>query len=309
MSVLQRVLAVSVCILFLGNAALGDWDVGDPLKWSHVQFPDLSPTGMDVKAGNVLDPIPDPNRPIMKKVLADDFECTVPGLVRDIHIWGSWKHDILPENRDPAGSAFPDPGLVAFHLKIWSDIAVGPGGPEYSMPGQILWEMDFMPGSFTFRPEDTQFREDWYDPNTNLWLDDNHLGAFQYNFDIPLADAFMQRGTADNPIVYWVSVDAMPMGYPTPLGEEPEFGWKTTHPQNHWNDDATYSDWIWDDAAGPAGSGGAWVPAGPWLEMRYPLGHEFENLSVDLSMAITPEPTTMVLLGMGAVGLLRRRRK
>ena len=294
---MKKMLVVTMCVLYLGGPALGDWDIGQPVKWSHLQLPDLSPTGMDVFNGNVNVV----GAPPMKKVLADDFECDNPGLIRDIHIWGSWNDDVLPEDQDPAGGTFQDPGGLVVHLKIWSDIpANAAGGPGYSMPGQMLWEMDFFPGEFAVREVQSP-PEDWFDPNNDLWIDDNHFRAFQYNFIIPKDKAFMQLGTKTDPKVYWLSLDVMPTPGPAQL-TEPQFGWKTTHPQNNWNDDATFSDWEWDGAAG------AWVPAGPWREMVYPLGHEFETQSVNLAFVLTPEPGTMVLLATGAVVLLRRRR-
>jgi hypothetical protein len=61
---------------------------------------------------------------------------------------------------------------------------------------------------------------------------------------------------------------------------------------DHWNDDA-----VWADSG-----------QGPWNELRYPYGHPFEGESIDLAFAITPEPATIVLLGLGGV-FIRRRKK
>jgi len=164
---MKKTLVLAICILFLGSTALADWYPGQPVKWAHIQLPDLSPTGMDVMMGNYP-----PGAPVVK-VLADDFECTTPGLVRDIHIWGSWKDDNLP--RDPTGAEEID-GMV-FHMKIMSDIPVGPNN-TFSMPGDVLWTGAFGPGQFTVREEGFG-PEDWYDPNADEWLDDNHGRAFQ----------------------------------------------------------------------------------------------------------------------------------
>lgn len=292
---MKKTLALTICVLFLGSTALADWYPGQPVKWDHVQLPDLSPTGMDVMMGNY------PPGASVVKVLADDFECTTPGLVRDIHIWGSWKDDNLP--LDAAGAEEVD-GMV-FHMKIMSDIPAPAGGQGYSMPGDVLWEGAFGPGQFMVKEEGFG-PEDWYDPNAEEWLNDNHGRAFQYNFDIPEADAFMQQGTPNNPIVYWLAIDVMPFG--NQAQEPPVFGWKTTHPQNNWNDDATFSDWVWDPGVGEM------VMIKPWDDMVYPrdptgFPHEFVDQSINLAFVITPEPTTMVLLGMGAVALILRRRR
>ena len=61
--------------------------------------------------------------------------------------------------------------------------------------------------------------------------------AWQYNFTIPAATAFVQQGTAANPMVYWLDVQAVVPG--------PEvFGWKTSDPtlSPHFGDDAVYAD-------------------------------------------------------------------
>jgi len=293
---MKKILVAGICVLFVVSAALADWNPGDPVKWSHVQLPNISSTGMDVMNGNLPHIVGGPSE---KKVLADDFECTTRGLITDIHIWGSWKGDVLPE--DTSG-LLQYPGAMVFHMKIWSDIPdPDDQGPEFSMPGEILWEYDVGPEAFSVREYGDPTAEDWFDPNIPEWLDDNHQRAFQYNFFIDRDHAFMQEGTADEPKVYWLSIDVMPRPGPNQV-EEPVFGWKTTHRDNNWNDDATFADWVWDSQAGE------WIP-GQWNEMVYPFGHEFETESINLAFVITPEPTTLVLLGMGSPALIRRRRR
>ena len=57
-----------------------------------------------------------------------------PGLLTDVHFWGSWLRDAKAE-------------IKKIHLSIHSDDPVGPGGSypdnEYSMPDKLLWQMDF----------------------------------------------------------------------------------------------------------------------------------------------------------------------
>ena len=294
---MKKTLVLIICVLLTGSTALADWDDTDPYKMHYPQLPDLSTAGMAVMNGNYYNP----GGPSMKKVLADDFECTATGPITDIHIWGSWKDDNLPET-DAAGTQ--DPGAMVFHIEIWSDIPDpdGPTGDGYSMPGQMQWKGAFgPPDGFTVRevtPTNPD-KGDWYDPNTQDWVNDDHSRTFQYNFDIPKADAFKQLGTTTTPITYWLLIDVMPWAGPN-QAEDPVFGWKTS--QNHWNDDATYSDWEWNQ------TDVKW-DVGPWQEMVYPTGHEFAGQSVDLAFVITPEPTTMVLLGIGAVALIQRRRR
>jgi hypothetical protein len=255
-------------ILAISGAANADWNPGDPAKW--VQLPDLQPTGIDVLATH-------------PKVLADDFLCIQTGPITDIHIWGSWLQDYLPVN----SQGLPDASLVNFRLSIHSDIPKGPTG-GYSRPGDLLWEKVFNPGDFVAKPYAGDLQEGWYNPNTGEYIRLGDTQVWQYNFFIDPALAFLQQGTTANPITYWLDVEASPVSVPGVA--EPLFGWKTSY--QHWNDDA-----VWGDS-----------PTSPWQELVYPQGHPFAGQSMDLAFAITPEPATMALLGLGSLVLLRRRK-
>lgn len=268
---MKRLLLVLLVVGVMTSSGWGDWNVGDPAKW--VQLPDDTSLGMDVMATS-------------PKVLADDFLCTTPEPITDIHLWGSWFQDILPTNEN----GIADPGLVEFRLSIHGDIPADPaGGAPYSRPAvPSLWEMRFLPGTFTVRPYLTGLLEGWYNPNTGEYVPEGDTVMWQYNFLIDEALAFQQEGTTSNPIVYWLDVEAFPVGVPGTA--EPLFGWKTS--LQHWNDDA-----VWGDS-----------PDGPWQELRYPSAHPLGGESIDLAFVITPEPVTAVLLGMGGLALLRKRR-
>jgi len=292
---MKKVITIAICVLVLGNFALAHWDENNPedlerAKW--IQLPDRTPNGLDVKAGTVWG---DPNK---FKILADDFECVETGPITDIHIWGSWKDDVLPVQGTGANPV-PDPANIVFFLGIWDDIPDpdGPGG-EWSMPGQRLWNGTFAPGDFSVRPAFTG-PEGWYDPNQTHYFPNNHFLAYQYNFLINPTEAFRQEGTTTDPKVYWLSVDVDVLDE----NQEAEFGWKTS--MDHWNDDAVWSDWTW--VPDPLG-GGEWILA-PWQELRYPPGHPQEFESIDLAFVITPEPATMTLLALGGLCLIRRRRR
>jgi hypothetical protein len=256
-------------ILAISNVVNADWRPGDPNKW--VQRPDLTTLGMDVLATHPI-------------VLADDFLCRKTGLITDIHIWGSWLNDILPQNA--AGQ--PDPTQVKFRLSIHSDIPKDPTG-AYSRPGELLWQRDFEPGAFQVIPFGSDLTEGWYDPNTRNYIPVGDHNAWQYNFLIDPLNAFEQKGSTANPIVYWLDVEAFPI-VSEPGTAGPLFGWKTS--VDRWNDDA-----VWGNS-----------PSGPWNELRYPEGHQYYGESIDLAFVITPEPATMALLGLGSLVLLRKRR-
>lgn len=277
---MKKVLLMSLCVLVAGTVAMADWrsaqigEVEDPAKW--VQYPDITPEGMDVNATHPM-------------VLADDFECTDPGEITSIHIWGSWWNDMPP--MDPQ-TQVPVPGLVDFRLSIHEDIPVGDprNNFTYSIPGDLLKEWTISANTFQWRVYYVlqNLGEGWYDPSTGVYQPDSDNVIYQYNFDIPAGDRFLQQGTPENPIVYWLDVEAIPVAGGL-------FGWKTA--AEHWNDDA-----VWSNG-----------PADPWNELRYPDGHPRANLewpenSIDLSFVIVPEPATMSLLLIGGLAILRRRR-
>ena len=281
----QILLVTIICVMLSGTVVLGDWSEGDPAKW--VQLPDLSPLGMDVLATH-------------PKVLADDFLCTSTDPITDIHIWGSWLWDQLPYGDD----GMPDPGAVAFRLSIHSDIPAIPNDPDsFSRPGDLLWERVFKSHEFKVRPY-SQGPEGWFDPNSGYYEPVADNITWQYNFfmdplDTSIPDpVFYQKGTPTDPVVYWLDVEAFPEAME---GAEPLFGWKTA--REHWNDDAVFADWVDEPPT-----------LSPWRELLYPPGHPYYQLpppqnSIDLAFAITPEPSTIALLVMGGLALLRRKRK
>ena len=216
------------------------------LKW--IQDPDINQTGIDI-----MDSVP--------VILADDFLCKERSKITHITVWGSWKHDVLPEQDNP--------GMVQFTLSLHADIPDPDGqGPLYSKPGQVLWYQTFLPGTFTVQPYRTGLQEGWWDPrNAQGYIPFGDTVCWQYDFVIPAAQAFCQEGSPEAPIVYWLDVQAVPMGGTATA----QFGWKTSI--RHWNDDA-----VWGVGQEPY--------LGPWNELRYPIGHIWEWQSIDLAFAI-----------------------
>jgi hypothetical protein len=238
-----RAPAALLVLLLWAASATADWDPGMPAKW--VQEPDLTDLGLDVNASNVPRDF----------ILADDFECRQTGPITGIHIWGSWLNDNLPV----AG-----PDNVVFILSIHADIPASQSPTGFSMPGDVLWWREFQPGQFTARPYATDLREGWLTPPDEYIYPGDSI-CWQYNFEIPEADAFFQQGLPDEPIVYWLDVKAVPEAIDT------QFGWKSS--EIHWNDDAT-----WGEGIEPF--------SGPWFELRYPPGHEQQGQSIDLAFVI-----------------------
>ncbi len=225
--------------------------ISDPqAKWW--QSPDLTTNGLDVCATYPL-------------LLADDFPCTNRTAITNIVVWGSWRKDILPSE---------GPGAPTFFLSIHSDIPAVTGGPQYSMPGTALWWRPCPPSTYSVTIERDSLHEGWYSPQQEEylpWTEPGDTVCYRYTFQIPLVDAFVQTGTVINPIVYWLDVQAMPVGT-----EPAQFGWKTSI--SHWNDDAT-----WTLGGEPYN--------GSWYRLVYPPLHPLYNRAkFDMAFALYGVP-------------------
>jgi hypothetical protein len=142
-------MATVVAVTLWAAPAFADWNLGNPYKMHFPQLPDLEPTGLDVLATTHNGGQPPP-----LKVLADDWLCPASGPVADIHIWGSWLNDHVP-NMDPA--------QVWFRLSIHENLV--PDHVGFSQPGAELWNREYVPYAMTVVPWATA-PEDFYDPNT-----------------------------------------------------------------------------------------------------------------------------------------------
>ncbi len=227
-------------------------------KW--VQWPDTTTNGIDIKATTADDGT--------RIVLADDWECTEPSLLTDVHLWGSWLYD--------------DVGVIEnLHLSVHSDDPVGEGGSDpdnqYSMPDELLWEMDFTADEIVMSEYFVlaDIGEYWWDPTDpdpgTALIPNADRTIWQVDVVIDPDNAFLQEGTPNNPTVYWLDVNVK-----TTQGTE--FGWKTREYPEHYNDDAV---WHHDGLATPY-----------WNEMHYPQGHPYEDVvpnSIDMAFMLTFE--------------------
>ncbi len=214
----------------------------EPIKWE--QPPDLSPNGVDVKATSPL-------------LLADDFLCVTKGPIVKVDVYASWYHDVLPG---------ANPLSVNFTLSLHTDIPDPDGaGPGYSMPGPPLCIRHFMPGEFTAVPVNmVEIPEGYYDPSLPYFETPADFTCWKYTFQI-MDPCWVQSGTEQQPVVYWLDVQAQP------LTQDATFGWKSS--RNHWNDDA-----VWTQGPEPS--------QGPWGELRYPQPHPMSPQSIDLAFAV-----------------------
>ena len=254
MKAMKLLTIVTTLVLATATGARAHWDDSMPFKMHFPQHPD--PYGWDIDMTNF--------------VLADDWECTQTGAVKDIHFWYSVQGDnvdipILP------------PHFTTVTVSTHDDIADGPEG--FSIPGKLRWDRVFtnvaIKGPFTGI-------QGWDLPIPNpagqvLCEPDDHRWYWQVNIT-DILDPFTQE--AGN--VYWLDlqVKGLPDGY--------RIGWKTSEEQ--FRDFAVYQNTA--------------VPGG-WSQIAVCT----DNHPTDLAFVITPEPATIALLGFGAVGLLARRRR
>jgi hypothetical protein len=207
--------------VFAVNDVSADWTIDDGYKMHYPQMPNEQ--GWLVKSG-------------LPVILADDWQCSDSGWVKDLHFWGGWKNGL-------------EGNITHFLITIYADIPANPPDVLFSKPGTELWSRTISsfivsdpimgPGSYY-----------WYDPSTGMTYFDDSLTYYQYNIFLDEQDWFWQEeGT-----IYWLSVSAV-----APSPETYEWGWFST--TDNWNDDAvwTYPDFIWYHMHEPPGCP-AYVP-------------------------------------------------
>jgi hypothetical protein len=208
--------------------------------------------------------------------IADDFSVDRDTGLTDLHIWGSWLNDEKP---------MWGPDDITFWFGIYDDIPAGIGGKLYSRPGNLLWSSSDVWGNgvspTSVRLYADNCHEGWLEPGAWVYQPDADQQCWQYNFEFGQSVFNLEAGK-----VYWLSVEASPGDLPPPEGGIAQFGWKTS--SGGWNDSATYRDpetlqWKILDPPDPL------------------IGAQ------QLAFVITPEPTTMLLLGVGGI-LIRCRR-
>ena len=260
-------------VLALAMPARADWDVGDGHKMHYPQLPD--PNGYDVRLSYSDTPVGGLGE--YGRILADDWKCSGTGPLTDVHFWGSWKGDLVGT-------------ITQIDLMVFRDDP-NPQG-DYSQPlSPNHAYMQVLPNMFTIRDwgvGDQSFYDPWGDNDQDpvpYYTHNDHQNIYQVNIDdVRLAwgpnEPFIQQEGE----IYWLALEIHT------LERDRRFGWKTSgSPQ--FLDDAVYSAGIWKPLTDPdvdPGSVGA---------------------SLDLAFVITPEPATLALLGLGAAGLVARRKK
>jgi hypothetical protein len=191
-------------------------------------------------------------------VLADDFVCTNPGPITDIHIWGSWLNNAIATNS------------ITFWVAMFSNVPANPPTMPYSQPGVMFWEQCFPPGQYVETPYATG-QENFLDPGPpSIIGPDSEVLAYCFMPSNPP----VQSGTTAFPQTYWLAVYAQQQ--PATSGNN-FFGWKTT--TNVQNDISVHTQWTAPFC--PTNLAGT---ALPWTPTR-----DTNGVPLDLSFALTTQ--------------------
>jgi hypothetical protein len=207
-------------------------------KW--LQRPDLTPTGLDVLAGNAAN-----YAGASTRLVADDFPCQVSGFVTAISIWGSWLNDLFDPN-------------ATFTVSFWDDVPALGNNPSH--PGNLLWQWTFDNTAYVTTLVSSGIQEGFFDPSCPTMLRGTDTQVFEYDFNLPPPIAFYQ--TVSN--IYWLSVESCN----THVGL---FGWKTCILPDQFGDDA-----VWSWLTPPVWTPMVYLPGHPYagqsLDMSFALG-------------------------------------
>jgi hypothetical protein len=195
---------------------------------------------------------------------ADDF-VSDGRRITDLHWWGSYlSYETLypgPIEPPPAGDQ-----PLGFWLSWHSDVPAGAGADPFSKPLEPAITNVFVPFQYC--------HEVFYGTVTQYWhMPHLYEHEFQYYVDFlnpeiaNLGPWLEQSGT-----VYWVDIQAAFPDAWQPGRVHNGWGWKTTPPENRWNDASVLRDAV-----------ALWQPA------TYPQGHIYEGTNCDLAFELTTD--------------------
>ena len=228
---------------------------------------------------------------LIRSQIADDFACTTPGPVDQVMWWGTFMNYVAGDPYDgfPVNVAPGSPEEVNlqpdyWNIRFYADVPAAPNPSSFSHPGELLREFTVTPDHYLCPIEGPVAVTDGghyvYAYAVDLsWLQDS-----------PNGDArFYQEGTVEDPVVYWISIQAGFNGF---VSGSPVWAWQETVREEGWNDTAVGYDWL---GAFPDAIDG-------WARMEGRPDMAFK-------LATVPEPGTMALLTMGLLGVGARLRK
>ncbi|MFA5291552.1 MAG: PEP-CTERM sorting domain-containing protein [Phycisphaerae bacterium] len=167
--------------------------------------------------------------------------------------------------------------ISSMHVAIYSDNPYDVYTNPFSTPGEILWEGLFYPVDMIYYGSGDQ---GFFSPFGGPPVANDHEDIYQINIT-DIQNPFVQEeGT-----IYWLAINLW-----WARTEDQEMpGWKTS--ENHFNDGAVYS------------------MNGYWYQLVYPENDPPNRTgNLDLAFVITPEPTTICLLALGALSIIRKKK-
>jgi hypothetical protein len=294
-------------VMFLISPALADWDPNNENDQNKVKmhFPQLPPQddleGIDVHFTCA---------PPVGFVLADDWTCTEDGYITDVHFWFSAIGDWFNINNSITAQ------IQTIHISIHANVPEDPPNEPFSRPGDLLWEADLPADDphVTIVEYGGPVVQGWFDPFTLLYNPADHDKIYQCNIvniqSLPGDPFYQEEGN-----VYWLDVYLVTTERLAPF--DSLLGWKTAdlnayplpHTGTHYMDDAV---WVACDPYFLNKNNCPWAP------LTFPLGHIYEDQSMDLAFVITSVkiPTltnwgliilVLVIVSAG-IFLVRRRR-
>ena len=296
-------LAVGLAVLVGASAARADWRVGDGHKMHFPQLPDLDGWDVSFDSSQEIDLPGVPAHVAWAWPSGDDWQCGDTGPVTDIHFWVSMQGDTSESNPD---------GDVPFQItflraRIRADVPAGAenGGRTYgySTPGVPLWSAEFNDPGQHLVSHWAAHEQGWFDLVSGSAEPGDHDHIYQVNIpntanNVQDKEPYVQQEGE----IYWLQIELVAEGQDEngrPVAVD--LGWKTAdmdaYPSGYegkpFMDDATYY----------------YQTAGLPTEIQEHRRLIIEDQPRDLAFVITPEPATLALLGLGAVGLAARRRR
>jgi hypothetical protein len=172
---------VSILTLSMASTlAFADWSPGDQYKMHSPQLPNS--IGNDIC--------------LVHQAIADDFQCSESGYIRDVHFWVSWKGDV------------EDFRKVSWNVSIRADSS--------GNQGRVMWTLNQANASIKQRLYGTG-TQGWRCPSTGQNISIDHTKYYQVNIT-GITDPMWQTSGQ----LYWLVIQAE-MGSTTA-----EVGWKSS---------------------------------------------------------------------------------
>jgi len=212
-------------------------------KW--IQWPDCD-IGLDVGSWTVE------GETQATVVVADDWYCDGRP-INALRWWGSysgWQTNV------PGPVSAPAARPLGFRLRWYTDIPAT--ATNFSQPGTLL-QADYYKLSPAGLSNYGEVVEDYY-CSSELDFVGSNVYEHEFSYFVQFTNGPWREKEGR---IYWLEVEAV---YPS-VATQYEWGWKTTSPQWHWNDDAVYfSDTQWKEMVYPP-PGWFWVTNHPYAGM------------------------------------------